>query len=119
VDRYAVLKLVLHDTTYDYAFIANDGTVLRQGTGSCHDPNPPPGGTITGQVTNLGTGGAISGATVSWSGGTTTSDAAGNYTLTNVTPGTVSITGTATGYLNPTYPVARAAGHTPPPPRQP
>ncbi|HEY2031041.1 MAG TPA: carboxypeptidase regulatory-like domain-containing protein [Myxococcales bacterium] len=67
---------------------------------------PPTGlGTITGTVTNLGNGGAISGATVSWTGGNTTSDVAGHYTLSNVTVGTVTITGVAAGFLSRSYDV--------------
>jgi carboxypeptidase family protein/calcineurin-like phosphoesterase family protein len=112
LDKFGVLKLTLHDTSYDWAYIANDGTTLDSGTGTCHDPAPAGGGTISGQVTNVQTGGAISGATVSWSGGTATSDAAGNYTLANVTPGTVTITGTATGYLARNYTVAVTSGQT-------
>jgi Carboxypeptidase regulatory-like domain len=58
-------------------------------------------------------GSAISGASVSWSGGSTLSDAAGNYTLANVTPGTaVTITGSATGYLARNYTVTVTANQT-------
>ncbi|HEY6908723.1 MAG TPA: carboxypeptidase regulatory-like domain-containing protein, partial [Myxococcales bacterium] len=112
LDKFGVLKLTLHDTTYDWAYIASDGSVLDSGTGACHDPAPAGGGTITGQVTNVQSGGAISGATVSWSGGTATSDAAGNYTLANVTPGSVTITGSAAGYLARNYTVTVTAGQT-------
>ena len=56
-------------------------------------------GTITGRVTNITTGGAVSGATVSFSGGSTTADSSGNYTFTNVTPGTYNVTATHTGYF--------------------
>jgi phosphatidylinositol-3-phosphatase len=62
-------------------------------------------GTITGRVTNITTGGAVSGATVSFSGGSTTADSSGNYTFTNVTPGTYNVTATHTGY----FPVTKAA----------
>jgi uncharacterized membrane protein len=55
-------------------------------------------GTISGTVTNSA-GAAISGATVSYSGGspTATTNAAGSYAL-SVPPGTYSVTATATGY---------------------
>jgi hypothetical protein len=56
-------------------------------------------GTVTGQVTNISTGGVISGATVSWSGGSTTSNSSGVYTLTGVTAGNQTITATHSGYL--------------------
>lgn len=56
-------------------------------------------GTITGKVTNVSTGAALSGATVKWSGGSTTTTTTGVYTLSNVTAGTVSVTVSHTGYL--------------------
>jgi hypothetical protein len=58
----------------------------------------PATGTITGQVTNISNGLELSGATVSWSGGSTTTNSAGTYTLTNVTSGAQTITAAATGY---------------------
>ncbi|MFL5312759.1 MAG: carboxypeptidase regulatory-like domain-containing protein [Myxococcales bacterium] len=73
---------------------------------------PPNGGTIGGKITNLSTGGAIGGGTVSYTGGSTTSDAAGNYTLPGVPAGTVTITASATGYLKRSYDVAVTAGAT-------
>lgn len=49
---------------------------------------------VAGEVTAQGTGKGIAGATVSWSGGTTTTDPSGYYTLGSVAPGeeTVSVT---------------------------
>jgi hypothetical protein len=58
----------------------------------------PANGTITGEVTNISNGIALSGATVSWSGGSTTTSSSGIYTLSNVTAGTQTITASATGY---------------------
>ena len=34
--RYGVLRLVLHPTSYDYEFIATDGTIVDSGTTACH-----------------------------------------------------------------------------------
>ncbi len=42
-------------------------------------------GMVTGKITNVSNGAILTGATVSWSGGSTTSNASGIYTLTNVT----------------------------------
>ena len=72
----------------------------------------PAGGIVTGKVTNASTGAILAGATVSWSGGTTASNASGVYTLTNVTAGNQSITGVANGYLPRTIPAAITAGGT-------
>src|SRR5262249_51424847 len=60
---------------------------------------PASTGTVTGKVTNISTGGVISGATVSWSGGSSTANSSGIYVLNNVTAGSQTITATATGYL--------------------
>src|SRR5262249_15076952 len=54
--------------------------------------------TVTGRVTNATGGAGISGATVSWAGGSTTTSATGNYTLANVAPGEHSITSSKTGF---------------------
>jgi acid phosphatase len=62
-------------------------------------------GTITGRVTNITTGGSVSGATVSFSGGSTTADGSGNYTFTGVAPGTYNVTATHSGY----FPVTNSA----------
>lgn len=69
-------------------------------------------GTVTGKITNASSGAALSGATVSWSGGSTTSSSTGTYTLTNVTAGTVNITAARTGYLSRTLPVSVTSGAT-------
>jgi Carboxypeptidase regulatory-like domain len=61
---------------------------------------------LSGQVTNLNSGGAIAGATVSLSGPTsasTTTDASGNYSFGGIPAGTYTVTGTANGYLARSY----------------
>jgi hypothetical protein len=59
----------------------------------------PTTGTLQGTVTDAGTSAAISGATVTIVGGaSTTTNGAGFYQFTNVTPGTYSVTASATGY---------------------
>ena len=56
-------------------------------------------GTVTGVVTNISTGGVIAGAVVKWNGVSATADSNGTYTLSNVTSGSQTLTGSATGYL--------------------
>ncbi len=58
-------------------------------------------GTVTGTVTSLKTGAALSGATVSFSGGTATAttNSSGGYTLSGIAAGTYTFTAKATGYL--------------------
>ena len=72
----------------------------------------PAGGTVTGKITNASSGAIVTGATVSWSGGSTTSDANGIYTLTNVPAGTQNITAVKTGYLARTLAVGVTGGAT-------
>ncbi|TMD17454.1 MAG: carboxypeptidase-like regulatory domain-containing protein, partial [Chloroflexi bacterium] len=72
-------------------------------------PNP---GTITGTVTDAGTGAPIAGATVSYSGGSTTTDGSGAYTLANVAEGSYSVTAGATGYTSQSRTVTVGPGGT-------
>jgi hypothetical protein len=65
-------------------------------------------GTISGTVVTLD-GAAIAGASVSYTGGSTTTAANGTYTLSNVPAGTVSVTASATGYQSSTQSVTVAA----------
>src|SRR5262249_32008292 len=68
--------------------------------------------TITGHVTNSSTGAALAGATVSYSGGSTTTDSSGNYTLSNVPTGSVSVTASLTGFASQTSSVTVSSGAT-------
>lgn len=72
----------------------------------------PAGGTVTGKITNASSGAIIAGATVSWSGGSTTSNTSGIYTLTNVAAGTQNITAAKTGYLSRTLAIGVTGGAT-------
>jgi phosphatidylinositol-3-phosphatase len=69
-------------------------------------------GTISGHVTNSSTGAALAGATLSYSGGSTTTDSSGNYTLSNVATGTVSVTASVSGFTSQTGSVTVTSGDT-------
>jgi galactose oxidase-like protein/carboxypeptidase family protein len=69
-------------------------------------------GAVTGKVTNISNGAALSGATVSWSGGSATTNTSGIYTLSNVTAGSRSITATKSGYLARTSTASVTGGAT-------
>src|SRR5439155_19066764 len=67
-------------------------------------------GSISGNVSTTA-GVAIAGATVSYSGGSASTDASGNYTLPNVAPGTYLVTASATGFQNASQNVTVTAGN--------
>ncbi|HYM82330.1 MAG TPA: carboxypeptidase regulatory-like domain-containing protein [Candidatus Limnocylindria bacterium] len=69
-------------------------------------------GTIRGRVTALGNGSAIAGATVTYNGGSTTTNVVGDYVLSNVSPGEHSVTAAAPGYGNRTSSVTVVPGGT-------
>src|SRR5207244_7688796 len=72
-------------------------------------PNP---GTITGTVTDAGTAAPIAGATVAYSGGSTTTDGSGAYTLANVAEGSYSVTESARGSVTQSRTVTVGPGAT-------
>jgi len=72
----------------------------------------PANGTVTGKITNASSGAIVTEATVSWTGGSTTSNTSGIYTLTNISGGTQNITAVKTGYLPHTLAVAVTGGAT-------
>ncbi len=55
-------------------------------------------GTIAGRIKDASSCSVLSGATVAWQGGSTTTDKYGNYVLKNVTPGTWQVQVKAVGY---------------------
>jgi len=59
----------------------------------------PSTGTVTGKITNLATGGVLSGATVKWGSMAVSTNTSGVYTVSNVTSGNQTLTASATGYL--------------------
>jgi hypothetical protein len=56
-------------------------------------------GTVTGKITNINTGGVLSGATVKWGSMAVSTNTSGVYTISNVTSGNQTLTASATGYL--------------------
>ena len=67
--------------------------------GTAPPPPPPAPGAIAGKVTQQASGVAIAGANVNCgTAGSATTDTAGNYTLSNVVPGTYSCTASKSGY---------------------
>src|SRR5262249_35833914 len=73
-------------------------------------PSSSSPGTISGRVSDSSTGAALAGATVSYSGGSTTTDSSGNYTLSNVAAGTVSVTASINGFTSQTGSVTVSSG---------
>ncbi len=69
-------------------------------------------GTITGTVTDAGTSAAVSGVTVSYSGGSATTNGSGVYTLSGVASGTYTVTASKTGYTTQLASVTVTSGNT-------
>jgi thermitase len=69
-------------------------------------------GTVTGTVTDAGSGSPIAGAVVTDSTRTTTTDASGEYTIANVPPGTYQVTGSKSGYESSSLTVTVSEGNT-------
>ncbi len=66
--------------------------------------------TVTGTVKNISTGALIVGATVSYSGGSATTNSSGVYSLSNVPGGTQTFTAAANGYLSSSSTIAVNGG---------
>jgi len=92
------------DCTFWYTneYIQTTGSApwrTRIGSFKLRDCGAPTTGTISGTVTDGTTNAAINGATVTIVGGaSTTTNASGAYSFSNVTPGTYSLTASASGY---------------------
>jgi Carboxypeptidase regulatory-like domain/Calcineurin-like phosphoesterase len=77
-------------------------------------PPPPPVVTplsISGQVIDGATGKSVSGAAISYGGGSTTSDTAGNYSFSNVNAGSYSLAVSASGYQSQSRSVTVGPGY--------
>ncbi len=84
--------------------------------GCTKDDNPaaPTTGTISGRITDSANSNPVAGASVTTQPVTssTTTDAQGNYTLTNVAPATYTVSAAKTGYTTNTAQIAVTAGNT-------
>jgi carboxypeptidase family protein len=84
-----------YSTTTSFNWRTRIGSFILPG---CGTPPPPPGA-IAGHVTNSSSSGPIAGATVSITGGsTTTTDGSGAYTFSGLAPATYSLTASKTGF---------------------
>jgi hypothetical protein len=69
-------------------------------------------GTVSGTVADVATGTPLAGATVTYSGGNTSTDAQGRYSIPSVTEGSYAFTASASGYSPQTQTVAVGPGAT-------
>lgn len=69
-------------------------------------------GTISGRVTNISTNKPLSGASVSYSGGATTTNSNGDYWFLNVAPGSYSVTASRSGFSTRTFTANVTANNT-------
>src|SRR6266550_1495810 len=101
VNTPGALKLSLTTTTAGFQFIGTDGAVGDLGNIPCQG-----NGTLAGTVTDSGSGAAIAGATVSYSGmgpagsvtGNTTTDGTGRYSFPGIAVTSYSVTAQASGH---------------------
>src|SRR5439155_5593504 len=101
VNTPGALKLSLTTTTAGFQFIGTDGAVGDEGNIPCQGS-----GTLTGTVTDAGSGSPIAAATVSYSGtgptgpvnGTATTDGAGHYSVAGIAVSAYTLTTQANGY---------------------
>ena len=95
---------------------ATDQVTVTAGTATTANftlvPSTGSSGTVTGKITNISNGAALSGATVKWSTTAASSNSSGIYALGNVTSGSQTLTASATGYLPRTATVNVATGAT-------
>ena len=109
---YHFLKVSVSGTQVTVAPTDEMGRTFDMQTYTFPSEGGPTTGTISGAVTDAGTGTAVGGATVSYSGGSAVTDASGRYTLAEVAPGTYSVTAGAAGYTGQSASVAVTAGAT-------
>jgi subtilisin family serine protease len=86
------------DSLYGYGLVdADEAAGVTGGT-----TNPPPAGTIVGKVIDVDTSSAVDGATVVVEGTNLSAitDTNGDYTITDVSEGTYTVTASAEGYEN-------------------
>ncbi|MBV8208060.1 MAG: carboxypeptidase regulatory-like domain-containing protein [Acidobacteria bacterium] len=69
-------------------------------------------GSVTGKVTNISNGMALAGATVKWNSTAVSTNSSGVYTISNVSAGSETLTGSANGYLARTGTVTVSGGAT-------
>src|SRR5205814_9173108 len=69
-------------------------------------------GAISGTVTNSATGAAITGATVTFSGGSTTTPSTGGYAFNSVAAGTYTLTASASGFNSSSQSITVNSGQT-------
>jgi hypothetical protein len=80
-----------------YATVSRTQSVTG-GAASTLDVALAPPGTITGKVVNSATSEGIAGAIVTHGGGTTTTDASGDYTIAGIPSGSQTLVASANGY---------------------
>jgi hypothetical protein len=69
-------------------------------------------GTVGGQVTDAATGSPVAGATVSYLGGTTTTDSSGMYSLSSLPDGNTTVNAAKSGYTGQSAVVVVTTGNT-------
>jgi hypothetical protein len=93
-------QLLIDFSSTGYYSLERTLTIVSGGIANGDTALTPLDPRILGEVRDSVTYQTIAGATVSYSGGTTTTDSIGRYTFTNVVPGTYAVTASASGYAS-------------------
>ena len=91
-----------HQVTFSgggYANVVRSQTVIAGGTFTIDVALAPPGD-VTGRVYDVATDTSIAGATVTFPGGSTTTDAGGQYTITGLPAGAQALSAAAIGFVS-------------------
>src|SRR6185312_1885390 len=99
--------------THRFAFIAiNTAGQKFESVSNATVQSTTASGTLSGTVVNATNNAAIAGATVSFSGGTTTTASTGSYSFSNVTAGTYTVTASDSGFNSGSQSATVSGGQT-------
>lgn len=107
-DHYGTLRAV--EEAYGVGLLDGSAKTVHGDLTGAFRTGTVTAGSISGTVTDSVTTAALAGATVSYSGGSATTNSSGAYTLTGVSAGTYTVTASVTGFTSGSASVTVTAG---------
>jgi hypothetical protein len=107
-DHYGTLRAI--EEAYGVGFLGGSAKTVNGDLTGAFGTGKVTTGSISGTVTDSVTTTALAGATISYSGGSTTTNSSGAYALAGVLAGTYTVTASATGYTSGSASVTVVAG---------